>query len=166
MIFSTLGTNPCGFTRLVEALDRYSLENHEDIVIQLGYTAYKPKNLNFFSFIGQAKMRGYIKSAEIVITHGGYGCIYDCLELKKKVIAVPRKRELKECYDPGFGQEELIHKLEQENRIVALDDVKELASAIGKARNFSPNFELTNEIAVFLADWFLHARYRPARARL
>ena len=163
MIFAMLGTTPCSFSRLAEELDRYSLEKSEDILIQLGYTAYKPENLKFFRFGCRAKMLEIIKSAEIVVTHGGYGSIYDCLELKKRVIAAPRKKELHECYDPGLGQEELVRKLERENRIIALYEVGDLASAVQKARTFTPNFDLKNEVARFLAERFGQERYRSVR---
>jgi radical SAM protein with 4Fe4S-binding SPASM domain len=88
-----------------------------------------------------------IRDARIVVTHGGYGSIYECLKLKKKVIAVPRLKEEGEALDSGLGQTELVRYLEIDGRILALYDVANLTEKLKDAESFEPNLTIQNEVA-------------------
>jgi organic radical activating enzyme len=88
-----------------------------------------------------------IRDARIVVTHGGYGSIYECLKLKKKVIAVPRLKEEGEALDSGLGQTELVRYLEIHGRILALYDVANLTEKLKDAESFEPNLTIQNEVA-------------------
>ena len=77
MIFVTLGTQDKEFTRLLEAIDREIEKGNikERVVVQAGYTKYESKNMEIFDLISTDEFNKYIKSADLIITHGGAGSI-------------------------------------------------------------------------------------------
>lgn len=152
MILVLLGTNPYSFSRLIKPIDIYALKSGKEIIIQLGHSNYIPKHADYFSFKSHKEITKLIKSAEFIITQGGFGSIYDCLNLKKKIICVPRQRELDECLDSGLGQVELVQYLEKGNRILALYDVTQLEEIIEKVDNFEPDFIFYNNLALIVSQ--------------
>ena len=107
MILVLIGTNPYSFHRLAEAADRYAKECGEEMFIQLGHTDYSPVHSKYKRFLNKQELLEKIDDASLVISQGGFGSIADCLERGKRVVAVPRKPELKESPD---RQEELVHR--------------------------------------------------------
>ena len=89
MIFVTLGTQDKEFTRLLEAIDREIEKGNikERVVVQAGYTKYESKNMEIFDLIPTDEFNKYIKSADLIITHGGAGSILTAIKNNKKVIA-------------------------------------------------------------------------------
>ena len=83
MILVLLGTNPYSFSRLIKAVDNYAANTGEKIIIQLGYSKLQPRNLHFFDFKSHDEILALIQSADLIIAHGGYGTVYDCLVQKK-----------------------------------------------------------------------------------
>ncbi len=151
MILVLLGTNPYTFTRLIEAVDLYAARSGEKVIIQLGHSVYKPKHAGFFFFKTHSEIIQLIKSADFLIVQGGYGSIYDCLKQKKKIIAVPRKKELMEALDAGLGQLELVQYLEKKNRIMGLYEMEDLEKKINELKSFNPDFEFENNLSEFIS---------------
>jgi UDP-N-acetylglucosamine transferase subunit ALG13 len=145
LIIVLFGTNPYSFDRLAKAVEEYAQTFGEEIVAQLGNTIYHPKGVKCYSFLSHEELLSLIDKAEIVITQGGFGSIMDCLEHRKRIVAVPRRKELRECKDV-FGQEELIRELEEEGKIIGLYDTTDLAVAIEKARTLQPKFDPNTKI--------------------
>ena len=112
MVLVLLGTNPYDFRRLIEAIDTYAESSEDRVEVQLGNSTTLPKHATYFRFMSHSEIERKIRDARIVVTHGGYGSIYECLKLKKKVIAVPRLKEEGEALDSGLGQTELVRYLE------------------------------------------------------
>ena len=146
MILVLLGTNPYDFTRLIKAIDSFAQNTDERIEIQLGHSLTLPAYTHYFTFLPKEQLEEKIEAARLIITHGGYGSIYDCLQHRKKIIAVPRKREQKEALDSGLGQNELVQYLEQKNRVLALYDVANLSKKIKEADLFEPDFNYENRL--------------------
>ena len=95
MIFVTVGTHEQQFNRLVQEMDRLKKENliTEQVIIQTGYSTYKPLYCEYVEFIKFTDMEEYIKKARIVITHGGPASFLSVLEQKKVPIVVPRQSD-------------------------------------------------------------------------
>lgn len=153
MILVLFGTNPYSFDRLAKAIEDYAQLAAEEIIAQLGNTVYKPRGVECYGFVSRDKIFAFIEQAEIVITQGGFGSILDCLEHRKKVVAVPRKKDLGECKDVGLGQMEIVRKLEKEGRLIAVYDTKNLPMAIEKARLLRPDFEPNTKIPQLVLDF-------------
>jgi UDP-N-acetylglucosamine transferase subunit ALG13 len=82
-------------------------------------------------FLEKEEIFKKIEEADLIITQGGFGSIADCLKAGKKIVAVPRKPELKEAPDK---QEELVRELERLGRLVGVYEIDTLPEAIKKAR--------------------------------
>tara|TARA_R110000787_G_scaffold147907_1_gene261789 strand:- start:154 stop:606 length:453 start_codon:yes stop_codon:yes gene_type:complete len=84
-ILVTVGTS--SFERLIKAVDKQIPANKYQLTCQISDGKYQPINHKFFHF--SDKFPSLIADADIVITHGGAGTIFQLLELQKKIIVVP-----------------------------------------------------------------------------
>lgn len=141
MILVLLGTNPYSFDRLIGECDEIAMRTNKKVLIQLGNSTLRPVYAESFTFKPHEEIITLIKSAEVIITQGGYGSIYDCLLQKKKIIAVPRLNHLEESCDSGLGQKELVNYLEDKKRLVALKKISDLEEAIERLGDFNPDFD-------------------------
>jgi len=130
MIFVTVGTHTQSFNRLLEEVDRL-IENKkigEKVIMQIGHSNYKPENAEWFRFINFDKLKKIQKTARIIITHGGAGCIIDALSNKKPVIAVPRFKKFNEHVNDH--QLDLVKALAEHKKIYPVYDISRLENAI------------------------------------
>lgn len=130
MIFVTVGTQKFQFDRLIREIDRLCEKGAitDNIEAQVGYCDYQPKFYNFYKMMDPAKMEKLIKSADLVITHGGTSSIFHALKLQKKVIAVPRLQKYKEHVDDH--QVEILKILEGKNYISVAWEIESLHEKI------------------------------------
>jgi UDP-N-acetylglucosamine transferase subunit ALG13 len=153
LILVLFGTSPYGFDKLAKAVEDFAVSSGEEMVAQSGNTNYCPKNVRCFDFMPREKLISLIDESELVITQGGFGSIMDCLDRRKKVVAVPRTMEAGECRHGGLGQEELVRQLEKEGKVVGVYDVKNLPDAIKRARMLQPRFEANTVIPKLVFDF-------------
>ncbi len=104
------------------------------MIIQIGHTDYIPKNCEWFRFVNPEEFREFCEKSNIVITHGGIGSIIIPLKLNKPVIVVPRYKKFSEHTDNH--QIQISKAMTKEGKIIPVYDIKELESAIKKAREF------------------------------
>ena len=71
MIFVTVGTHEQPFNRLVEYMDKWAENHEEDVVIQAGFSTYKPQKAKWQKLFPYGEMIENVEKARIVITHGG-----------------------------------------------------------------------------------------------
>ncbi|MCR5294852.1 MAG: multidrug MFS transporter [Lachnospiraceae bacterium] len=95
MIFVTVGTHEQQFDRLVAAVDRIKGEKPQigEVVIQTGYSGYKPEHCRWKNFYSYQEMVDYTKKAGIVITHGGPSSFMLPIKMGKVPIVVPRQKK-------------------------------------------------------------------------
>lgn len=101
MILVIVGTNYFSFDRLIRYCDSV-LGKKFKVVIQTGCSKYKCENSEQHSFLGNDLMQIYLSQADCVIAHGGYGIITECIKREKRLLVVPRQKELRECLDDQF----------------------------------------------------------------
>ena len=138
MILVVTGTHPQQFNRLLEEVDRL-VGNHtikEPVLMQTGYSDYKPKNCKWFKFTGYDEMNSLLKKASIVITHGGIGSVLMSVRMNKKTIVVPRMKKFKE--HTNDHQLEIVKELSRQRRIIPVYDISKLALSIESAKSFKP----------------------------
>jgi len=137
MIFVTLGTHDAGFDRLVNELDRLKQIEaiYEEIFIQGMLGKYTPKQCAHRKILLYAQVCEKIIQAKIIITHGGPGCIMLCLRYEKVPIVVPRMHQFGEHVDNH--QIRFVKKLEEQNKILAVYDIKDLKEKICQYNFFS-----------------------------
>ena len=149
MIFVTLGTQDKEFPRLIEEIDRL-IENKtikEEVIVQAGCTKYESKNLKILDLISHDEFEKLVSECSLLITHGGVGSILTGIKRGKIVIAVPRLKKYKE--HESDHQIQIINEFNKKGYIIGLKGVKDLESALKKAKVFKPNeFQSNNSIFI------------------
>lgn len=133
MIFVVFGNGPIPFFRLARKIDEIAANLEEEAIIQSGHTKYDFKNLKSRKFFSSNEMSEMIDKASVIISHGGYGTISECLKKGKTVVAVPRFQG-----EANHSQEDLVKTLEVEGCIIGVYDINDLEKSIFRAREFKP----------------------------
>lgn len=133
-IFVTVGNHPSPFNRLIRKIDQISKSSEHTFFIQTGKSDYHPINVNFIEFMDSDEMKNRLINADIIITHGGWGTIEECLELGKKVIAVPRIMGIEHFH----SQDDIVIALEKSGNILGVYDINKLEEAIEISKVFNP----------------------------
>lgn len=128
-IFVTVGNGK--FESLVRKIDDLvgSGKLKDEVVMQVGNGDYKPKNCEYFDF--SASLTKYEKAADIVISHGGPGCIFEILDMHKKLIGVPNIDRT----DP-MHQVEYLRAIAETGSLLLCEDVDTILDFINKAKKF------------------------------
>lgn len=143
MIFVTVGTHEQPFNRLIECIDKLKEIGliSEEVVIQTGYSTYKPKYCKWSKLFPFNEMEKNVAGARIVITHGGPSSFIMPLQLGKTPIVVPRKQQ--------FGEHVNNHQVdfckavaERMGTIIVVEDIE----------NLSKILKHYNEIVVGMSD--------------
>lgn len=134
MIFATVGTHNQGFERLIKKLDEIAAKIDDEVIMQIGYTDYKPENAKWFKFVDMEKIMKLYKNADIIVTHVGAGSLLDSLSCEKPIIAVPRLKRFGEAINDQ--QLELAEFLQTKN-ISVIMDIEDLEYNLLK-----PNFKV------------------------
>ena len=131
MIFVTVGTHEQPFNRLVEYIDNLKKNNllQEDVVIQTGFSTYKPEYCKWSKLFSYQEMLEFVKRARIVITHGGPSSFIMPLQVGKIPIVVPRQKQFDEHVNDH--QVEFAKAVaERQENIIVIEDIKKLEETI------------------------------------
>lgn len=155
MIFASLGTMDMPFERMAKAVDEFAAMVDDDVIVQTGHTPYLYNNVSsVFEFCTKEEMKKYISDADILILQGGWGAISEAMELKKRIVVIPRYDKTEHIHD----QFQLIRKLDSLGCVIGVFDVKELPFAVTKAKNFDFQYinkgNAENMIREKLISWF------------
>ena len=129
MILVLVGTNPYDFSRLVKKIDEIAERIGIPFVVQTGNTRYRPRHCESFAFKAREEVQALMQAADLVVTQGGYGSMTDALLMGKRLIAVPRLRELNEAQD---NQVELVEYFESRGYLKACYDIEKLEGLIAE----------------------------------
>ncbi|KUK17270.1 PssE/Cps14G family polysaccharide biosynthesis glycosyltransferase [Thermococcus sibiricus] len=134
MIFVTVGTHYQGFERLIKKMDEIAGKIDDEVVMQIGYTDYEPKNAKWFRFLEKEEdILELYKKAEIIVAHAGAGTLLTALSFGKPIVVVPRLKKFGEHIDDQ--QLELAEALESMGKAIAVYDIEKLEDAIKKAKS-------------------------------
>lgn len=120
-----------GFDRLLRAVDEIAQKRGEKFIIQKGFSPYEPLHAEWFTFKDRAKMAELIFKAEIVIAHGGFGILGDCIRANRRIIIVPREKKYGEAVNPQWELAEYLAS--QHKSIICIRGNKGLDQAIEEA---------------------------------
>lgn len=138
MIFVTVGTHEQSFNRLIEYIDKLK-ENQvikENVVVQIGFSTYIPKYCEWKRMYTYKEMNEYIKSARIVITHGGPSSFIGPLQIGKVPIVVPRQSKYNEHINNH--QLEFARQVQKkQGNIVVVEDINDLKDIILNYENIT-----------------------------
>lgn len=152
MIFVATGVHEHGFNRLVQAVDELAQNKTVgEVFIQTGYSTYEPKHCQWAQSIDFLEFQGRLAEADLIISHGGAGCIADALELDKTVLVVPRLAKYDEHNNDH--QLELAHVLQKSGRVLVVHEMDELPKKLEEAKTFTPApSEGANQIATLIRN--------------
>jgi UDP-N-acetylglucosamine transferase subunit ALG13 len=129
VIFVSVGMHTQGFIRLIQKMDEIAEIINEEVIMQIGFTEYQPKNAKFFDFITDfKKLTKLFREARIVVCHGGAGTIITALNQGTPVISVPRLKKYHEILDNH--QIELLEAFEKEGIITVVRDINNLENIV------------------------------------
>jgi len=154
MIFTVFGNGPSPFIRLAIKIDELASKLDEEFIVQYGYTEYPFIHAQARPFYSSNQMARLIDNASLIISHGGYGTISECLKKFKKVVVVPRKKGI----EVNHSQEELVRALEAEGYIIGVYDIDDLEEKVSIARYFEPK-ELKRGNAGEVINEFIRSIY-------
>lgn len=122
-----------GFDRLIMKMDEIAGEIDEEVIMQIGYTRYKPNNAEFFDFSPIDRMKELNKDARIIVCHAGTGSILMALEYNKQVIVIPRLSKFGEHIDDH--QLDIAREFEKEGLIIVVNDMDILKKSLNSSRD-------------------------------
>lgn len=158
MIFVSLGTMDMPFYRMAKAVDEWAATTNEEIIVQTGYTDFGYKNIKkVFKFCTKDEMQKYINRADILVLQGGWGAISEAMELKKRIVVIPRHDKTEHIHD----QFQLIKKLDMLGCVIGVFDEKDLPQKIQQAYSFQfqqiKKGDAESIIEKALQNWFGNA---------
>ena len=131
MIFVTVGTHEQQFNRLIKKIDELKEQGaiREPAFIQSGYSTYEPKHCQWKKLLPYKEMEEKIRTAHIVITHGGPSSFISVLQAGKIRVVVPRKEEFGEHVNDH--QVDFARKVyERQKNIILAENVEKLGEII------------------------------------
>lgn len=138
MVFVTVGTHEQPFDRLVSAADGLVEDGtlQEGVFVQTGYCTYEPKHCEWKRFVPASEMQERMKTADVVVTHGGPSSFIEAMVAGKVPVVVPRSSKYGEHVNDH--QEAFVRIVaERLGGIVPVYDVADLGPAIDKARRLT-----------------------------
>jgi len=134
MIFVTVGTHYQGFERLIKKMDEIAEKMDDEVIMQIGYTKYEPKDAKWFRFLEREEdILELYKKADVIVAHAGAGTLLMALFFGKPIVVVPRLKKFGEHVDDQ--QLELAEALENMGKVIAVYDIEKLEDAIRKAKS-------------------------------
>ncbi len=146
LILVCVGGAEYKFERLLKAIDELcdiDVLKGNEIVAQIGYNDYEPRNYHSFKLCGRDEFQGYIDEAKFIITHAGTGSIVPALKQGNKIIVFPRREEYQEHLDNH--QLEISELFTQQGYIMCANNSEELKEAILKVNEFKAEKFISNQ---------------------
>jgi UDP-N-acetylglucosamine transferase subunit ALG13 len=123
--------------------------------MQTSYTDYKPVYYQNTPFLDYQEMEDRVKTARIVITHGGTGTVMQVLRHGKIPIVVPRQKIYKEVVDDH--QVLFSKRLAEIGKVIIALDVNELGYIISNyddiVEDLIPELYTSNNLDKFVAEF-------------
>ena len=148
MILVALGTQDKEFIRLPIEIEKLINKGiiQDKVIVQIGNTKFKtnlPKEkMEVIEFTNMNEMTKLIKSADLIITHGGVATIIEGINYGKKIIAVPRLKKYKEHVNDH--QVQIIENFDKSGYIIGAFEVEKIEEALEKVENFIPKKYTSN----------------------
>ena len=136
MIFLTVGTE-YPFDRLVREVDRLCGEGIMlPVFAQIGETEYAPQYMEFVRTVTRADYSQHVSCADAVISHAGMGTILACIDAKKPLVVVPRRKR----YGEHVNDHQLatVRRFEGAGYFLVSETIDDLRTKIDGLPFFSP----------------------------
>ncbi len=154
-VFVATGTT--GFDGLAEAMDRLAAQLGEPVIIQIGGGKYIPRGAGYFRLA--SSLDSYIRTASLVVAHGGLGVCMEVLESGRRLVAVNNP----DRYDNH--QVDLLTTLEAAGHLIYCRQLGELPNAVERAflTQFRPYRRPETTIHILIKEYL--AKLAPGRSK-
>ena len=154
-LFAVSGTNKYRFRRLEALRQLIHDSNKFTVIAQLNRIPAQSVPFKIFPYLDRQTYATFFKTADVIISHGGYGSFLDAIKYQKPILMMPRRQDKKECLD---DQLELCEYLESEYGIISLKDPSMWQSKLEDAINVGPpanvlSGALAAELKIILNSW-------------
>ena len=126
IIFVTVGTGK--FDELIRSIDKLEKSSKYQLILQIGNGTYEPKSFQFFRY--EKDLKKYYNKADLIISHGGAGTIYELLGMGKKIIGVPNLSRT------DAHQQDILLALSEEKYLIWCKNVKDIQLSIKDSEKF------------------------------
>lgn len=155
MIYVTSGSSPLGYDELFNACDSLAARNKLwQFVGQIGNSSYIPVHYDYQRWYSHQEMLKNINTAELVISHAGFGIISESLRNNRKLIVVPR---LSKNY---HSQASLADHLHNEGYLVCVKDLTQLETNIRYLLNHDLKKYISDTIIPELINDYVSGLFR------
>jgi UDP-N-acetylglucosamine transferase subunit ALG13 len=118
LILVITGTHEQPFNRLIAAADELALGGR-DVMVQYGSSS-PPLHAEGFQMFTISELRERAQSADVIVTHGGPGALWEAFSVNKIPVAVPRMRLYGEHVDNH--QLTFVRHMADHKRVIAVFD--------------------------------------------
>ena len=155
MILVTLGTNDKRFDRLLAAVEKAVKEGiiTDEVVVQAGYTSWQSDCIRVTDYLDREAFDEYIRTASLIICHGGVGTIMTGLKNRRKILAAARLQKYHEHVNDH--QIQLLEAFEKRGYLIYMQDLDDIRPYLEKARDFEPEMYQSNTAGMvrLIEDW-------------
>lgn len=125
LIFVTVGNHTQSFDRLIKKMDELAGKTYEQVIMQIGYTNYKPVNAEYFTFLDDfEEVLKLNRDARVVVSHAGAGSIVTALKQKTPVIVIPRLKKYNEHLNDH--QLEIAKAMSEDKNVTVIYNIESL----------------------------------------
>ncbi len=130
LIFICLGSQIFQMNRLLMEVDRLIDKGiiKEKVYAQIGSSTYKPKNYSYTFFMKSDEYDEMVRSADLIISHGGTGSLFKALKEGKRTIGIARLKKYDEAENDH--QLQILSFLEHNDYLISITEVDELEGAL------------------------------------
>lgn len=96
MIYVTVGTMFLDFSRLLSKMDEIAAKRGEQVIMQIGMSAFLPAHAEYFDFKSREETLVLQRDARVIVAHAGIGATLDALAVRRPFVLVPRRKQFKE----------------------------------------------------------------------
>jgi len=137
VIFLTVGT-VFPFDRLVSAVDKAIGDGliTDPVFAQIGDSSLKPENMEYTKMLNKDDFNRHMAESKYLISHAGIGSIVTALELGKRMLVMPRRKQFREHVNDH--QVSTASKFENLGHILVAYDESQLRHRLGEIDSFEP----------------------------
>ena len=130
--FVSLGNATQPFPRLLEAVAKLAPDLPQPVTVQYGNNKFACSGCRPVDFLAMDSFMTHIREADVLILHAGAGTVVNAVQAGKIPVIAPRRAQNGEHIDDH--QVEFARALGATGRVVVVDDMAQLGSAVKEAR--------------------------------